>query len=146
MADSFHCVTTDCPGWCVYEDDVNHFPCPICNKTNCLTCKAIHEGMNCKEYQDDLARKAANDEAARATKEFLEVRTLTWYTQWRDGSELWWGGTVNVTAGSVVFNCMMYVWCECVHSNACLGLHIPYLAQITYLCFFMEWPSKCYVD
>ena len=37
--------------------------------------KAIHEGMNCKEYQDDINRKAANDAAARATKEFLEVRT-----------------------------------------------------------------------
>ena len=73
MKDSFHCQTADCPGWCVYEDDVNDFPCPICGKVNCLLCKAIHEGMNCKEYQDDLTRKAANDEAARATKEFLEV-------------------------------------------------------------------------
>ena len=75
MKDSFHCQTADCPGWCVYEDDVNDFPCPICNKTNCLLCKAIHEGMNCKEYQDDINRKAANDAAARATKEFLEVCT-----------------------------------------------------------------------
>ena len=52
---------------------MNEFPCPICNKVNCLTCKAIHEGMNCKEYQDDIARKAANDQAAKATKQFMEV-------------------------------------------------------------------------
>jgi RanBP-type and C3HC4-type zinc finger-containing protein 1 len=72
FANSFHCRTADCHGWCVYEDEVNEFPCPICNKLNCLLCKAIHEGMNCKEYQDDIARKAANDEAAKATKEFME--------------------------------------------------------------------------
>ncbi|XP_078720146.1 ranBP-type and C3HC4-type zinc finger-containing protein 1-like isoform X3 [Lampetra fluviatilis] len=38
-ADSYHCVTADCPGWCIYEDMVNDFLCPICNKSNCLTCK-----------------------------------------------------------------------------------------------------------
>ena len=73
LENSFHCRTADCHGWCVYEDEVNQFPCPLCNKVNCLLCKAIHEGMNCKEYQDDINRKAANDVAARATKEFLEV-------------------------------------------------------------------------
>ena len=78
MKDSFHCQTADCTGWCVYEDAVNDFPCPICKKTNCLLCKAIHEGMNCKEYQDDINRKAANDAAAKATKDFLEVQCLKW--------------------------------------------------------------------
>ena len=29
--------------------------------------------MNCKEYQDDLKRRAQNDEAARQTQQFLEV-------------------------------------------------------------------------
>jgi len=28
--------------------------------------------MNCKEYQDDLKRRAQNDEAARQTQQFLE--------------------------------------------------------------------------
>ena len=29
--------------------------------------------MNCKEYQDDLKRRAQNDDAARQTQQFLEV-------------------------------------------------------------------------
>ncbi|XP_068693963.1 ranBP-type and C3HC4-type zinc finger-containing protein 1-like [Montipora foliosa] len=71
-ANSFHCKTPNCQGWCLYEDNVNTFHCPVCNQPNCLTCKAIHVNMNCKEYQDDLKRRAHNDQAARKTKEFLE--------------------------------------------------------------------------
>ncbi len=71
---SFHCKTPDCGGFCFYEDDVNEFQCPVCNKRNCLLCKAIHEGMDCKEYQDDLKRRADNDEAAKATQMMLEVQ------------------------------------------------------------------------
>ncbi|XP_009469628.1 PREDICTED: sharpin [Nipponia nippon] len=36
---SFHCKTTDCRGWCIYEDSVNEFRCPICQALNCLLCK-----------------------------------------------------------------------------------------------------------
>lgn len=36
--------------------------------------QAIHEQMNCKEYQDDLALRAQNDVAARQTTEMLRVR------------------------------------------------------------------------
>uniref|UniRef100_A0A3B5L911 RanBP-type and C3HC4-type zinc finger-containing protein 1 n=1 Tax=Xiphophorus couchianus TaxID=32473 RepID=A0A3B5L911_9TELE len=70
---SYHCATPDCPGWCVYEDTVNVFHCPICRKHNCLICKAIHEGMNCKQYQDDLAARAINDSAARRTTHLLKT-------------------------------------------------------------------------
>ncbi len=73
-ANSFHCQTPNCQGWCIYDDEVNDFDCPVCQKRNCLTCKAIHFPVNCKEYQDDLKRNAANDEAARKTQEYLEVR------------------------------------------------------------------------
>lgn len=45
----------------------------MCNKKNCILCKAIHDGMNCKQYQDDLKRRAVNDEAAKATQAMLEV-------------------------------------------------------------------------
>ncbi|XP_020670325.3 ranBP-type and C3HC4-type zinc finger-containing protein 1 isoform X1 [Pogona vitticeps] len=68
---SFHCKTTDCRGWCFYEDDVNEFSCPVCGKVNCLLCQAIHENMNCKEYQDDLQIRAQNDQAALQTAEML---------------------------------------------------------------------------
>ncbi|MCJ8744494.1 hypothetical protein PDJAM_G00119410 [Pangasius djambal] len=70
---SYHCKTVDCPGWCIFEDDVNEFACDICNETNCLLCKAIHKGMNCKEYQDDLRLRAENDAAAKRTTETLEL-------------------------------------------------------------------------
>ncbi|XP_038067620.1 ranBP-type and C3HC4-type zinc finger-containing protein 1-like isoform X2 [Patiria miniata] len=69
---SFHCKTPDCAGFCFYDDNINFFQCPICGKENCLTCKAIHQGLNCKEYQDDLQRRAANDKAALMTKMMLE--------------------------------------------------------------------------
>lgn len=36
--------------------------------------QAIHEKMNCKEYQDDLAMRAQNDVAARQTTEMLMVK------------------------------------------------------------------------
>ncbi|XP_037550183.1 ranBP-type and C3HC4-type zinc finger-containing protein 1 [Nematolebias whitei] len=70
---SYHCATPDCVGWCVYEDTVNVFHCPVCRKHNCLICKAIHEGMNCKQYQDDLAARAINDSAARRTTHLLKT-------------------------------------------------------------------------
>lgn len=36
---SFHCRSSDCPGWCIYEDSVNEFRCPVCGALNCLLCK-----------------------------------------------------------------------------------------------------------
>ena len=68
MANSFHCKSVNCKGWCVYEDDVNEFQCQLCNSVNCLTCKAIHPDMTCQQYQDDLRIRAENDEAARKTQ------------------------------------------------------------------------------
>ena len=73
-SNAFHCKTPDCTSFCFYDDNINFFPCPVCNKQNCLTCKAIHEGMNCKEYQEDLLRRSANDQAAKKTKLTLEVK------------------------------------------------------------------------
>uniref|UniRef100_A0A8C2SS61 RING-type domain-containing protein n=1 Tax=Coturnix japonica TaxID=93934 RepID=A0A8C2SS61_COTJA len=70
---SFHCKTPDCRGWCIYEDSVNEFRCPICQALNCLLCKAIHEGRNCRQYQDDLRLRAHNDAAARQTNDMLQV-------------------------------------------------------------------------
>ncbi|KAL2091348.1 hypothetical protein ACEWY4_013611 [Coilia grayii] len=70
---SYHCKTPDCPGWCIYEDDVNEFKCQLCNETNCLLCKAIHKDMNCQQYQDDLRIRAANDIAAKQTADALQA-------------------------------------------------------------------------
>lgn len=69
---SFHCQTPNCRGWCIYEDEVNEFLCELCNETNCILCRAIHEGMNCKDYQEDLRIRAQNDEAAQKTTQMLQ--------------------------------------------------------------------------
>ena len=53
-ANSYHCATPDCAGWCTHEDDVNSFFCYRCSRDNCLTCRAVHEGQNCAEYQREL--------------------------------------------------------------------------------------------
>ncbi|XP_055520873.1 ranBP-type and C3HC4-type zinc finger-containing protein 1 [Leucoraja erinacea] len=74
---SYHCRTPDCRGWCIYEDAVNEFHCPSCRKLNCLLCKAIHTGMNCKQYQDDVQSRAANDSNAHCTSEMLKSLVQT---------------------------------------------------------------------
>lgn len=50
MVGTFHCKTPDCGGWCI-NDGSQVFCCPICSITNCINCKAIHEGITCSEYQ-----------------------------------------------------------------------------------------------
>ena len=75
---SFHCHSANCEGFCFYEDEVNEFDCPLCKKRNCLLCKAIHEGMNCQEYQEDRKRREENDAAAKATQKMLEVCVHVW--------------------------------------------------------------------
>ncbi|KAF7382130.1 hypothetical protein HZH66_013562 [Vespula vulgaris] len=54
---AYHCKTPDCPGWCIYESDVESFICPVCEKRNCLLCKKIHK-TNCI---DDLLSTESPD-------------------------------------------------------------------------------------
>lgn len=79
---SFHCCTPDCGGWCVYEDEVNVFDCPVCGHANCLTCKAQHEGSTCRDYQDSLKRRAPVDVAAKKTQKKIEVDFWFWSWRW----------------------------------------------------------------
>ncbi|XP_034178702.2 uncharacterized protein LOC117603543 [Osmia lignaria lignaria] len=69
---AFHCKTPDCPGWCIYDDDVNNFLCPVCGVNNCLTCQAIHAGKNCKQYQQELRLSKETDQESRRTAVMLE--------------------------------------------------------------------------
>lgn len=73
IENAFHCKTPNCRGWCIYEDNVNMFRCPVCSLTNCLTCQAIHDGLNCKQYQDQMKSDCGTNEDARKTKEMLEA-------------------------------------------------------------------------
>ena len=71
---SFHCKTPDCPGWCVFEC-AQFFDCPVCGHQNCVNCQVIHEGKDCRLYQEDVLLKAAHDEEANKTKQHLDVWT-----------------------------------------------------------------------
>lgn len=44
---AYHCKTPNCKGWCIFEDNVNEFKCPICKMLNCLTCNVSWERMFC---------------------------------------------------------------------------------------------------
>lgn len=61
IENSFHCRTPNCKGWCIFEDDVNTFKCPICHLVNCLTCRVIHDGLDCKQYQTMMENNADNN-------------------------------------------------------------------------------------
>jgi hypothetical protein len=39
-----------------------------------LTAQAIHDGMNCKQYQEQVKQESETNAEARRTKEMLEVR------------------------------------------------------------------------
>lgn len=72
MENTFHCKTPNCKGWCVYEDNVNDFKCPICKITNCLMCRIIHDGLTCQQYQDRLTNDSENNSDAKATRDMLQ--------------------------------------------------------------------------
>ncbi|XP_075212986.1 uncharacterized protein LOC142319512 [Lycorma delicatula] len=72
IGNAFHCKTPDCPGWCIFEDNVNEFLCPVCKHTNCLTCQAIHAGINCKQFQERAKQDSETNADARRTNEMLE--------------------------------------------------------------------------
>ncbi|XP_015516934.1 uncharacterized protein LOC107222188 [Neodiprion lecontei] len=69
---AFHCKTPDCPGWCIYDDNVNVFQCPVCGVNNCLTCQAIHTNKNCREYQDEIRLLKETDQETKRTAAVLE--------------------------------------------------------------------------
>lgn len=42
IKNAFHCKTPNCLGWCIFEDNVNLFHCPVCSHSNCLTCQVCN--------------------------------------------------------------------------------------------------------
>ncbi|KAG5675163.1 hypothetical protein PVAND_005089 [Polypedilum vanderplanki] len=71
IENAFHCKTPNCKGWCIFEDNTNSFKCPVCTILNCITCGAIHDGLNCKQYQDHLS-KGSDEESVNQTKKLLQ--------------------------------------------------------------------------
>ncbi|XP_033208872.1 uncharacterized protein LOC117167791 isoform X2 [Belonocnema kinseyi] len=68
---AFHCKTPDCFGWCIYDDNVNNFLCPVCHQNNCLTCQVIHVGKNCRQYQEELRLSKETAQESKRTAEML---------------------------------------------------------------------------
>jgi len=71
IKNAYHCKTPDCAGWTVIEDNINIFKCPLCKRTNCITCQAVHDGMDCKQYQQ-YALADSQDENSKKTREWIE--------------------------------------------------------------------------
>ena len=97
-ASAFHCRRPNCKGWWLLDamglqDGQNLVTCPVCNTLNCTQCRMIHEGQNCREFQDDIRLRANNDQTAQATQEALDVRI---------------GYMVIVNRGIVHSNCSSY--------------------------------------
>lgn len=90
IANTVHCKKVNCDGWCICEDGVNQFACPKCDSPNCVSCQvskvvssmrlrirgmnfdiltfcsqAIHRGLNCKQYQDELKFGKVDDRTAK---------------------------------------------------------------------------------
>lgn len=72
IENSFHCRTPNCKGWCIFEDDVNVFKCPICSLGNCLTCRVIHDGLDCKQYQTMMQNNIDGNPENATTVKLLE--------------------------------------------------------------------------
>lgn len=70
---AFHCKTPDCAGWCLVEAEVNWFECPVCQASNCLKCKALHDGMTCEDYQDRLTGNYENRRSERAVQNMMDA-------------------------------------------------------------------------
>lgn len=73
MENSYHCKTPDCIGWWIIEDRVNTIVCPVCQISNCLNCKVIHTGFDCKQYQENLADSDVNLQNEKTKKELDEL-------------------------------------------------------------------------
>jgi RanBP-type and C3HC4-type zinc finger-containing protein 1 len=55
IENTIHCLTANCPGWCVLgKDNIEIFNCPVCHQANCLTCKTIHKSETCDDYLNSL--------------------------------------------------------------------------------------------
>lgn len=74
IANTFHCKTPDCPVWIEIDEMLDGFECPGCKKTNCVKCKAVHQGISCETYEDMLhgGDRRARENAATE----LQVRGL----------------------------------------------------------------------
>lgn len=72
---AFQCRTPNCRGFVEVDENVRGFTCEVCDKVNCVGCKAIHQGMNCQEYEfeknPDGVHQRANAESETAIRNLI---------------------------------------------------------------------------
>ncbi|XP_063576833.1 ranBP-type and C3HC4-type zinc finger-containing protein 1 isoform X3 [Pongo abelii] len=81
LRECLHTFCRECLQGTIRNSQEAEVSCPFIDNTYSCSGKllereikaAIHEQMNCKEYQEDLALRAQNDVAARQTTEMLKV-------------------------------------------------------------------------
>lgn len=52
IENTYHCKTPNCRGWCIFEDILNIFKCPVCTIINCLTC-----GVSLRNEKELICKK-----------------------------------------------------------------------------------------
>lgn len=72
-----HCKTPDCQGWVEADKNVRGFTCESCKKVNCIGCKAIHQGKNCQEYQDEVNPDGRNKRETEESENAIRVMIAT---------------------------------------------------------------------
>ncbi|KAG5682773.1 hypothetical protein PVAND_012105 [Polypedilum vanderplanki] len=76
---TFHCRTLNCPNFVEIDPQITSYICEVCKKQNCISCKAIHEGKSCIDYQEemnpDLKQQRINNENLQSqTAIEMEIR------------------------------------------------------------------------
>ncbi|XP_070509088.1 ranBP-type and C3HC4-type zinc finger-containing protein 1-like [Chironomus tepperi] len=72
---AFHCNTVNCIGWVeINSRRIERFRCEICDKVNCVPCKAVHETFTCAQFREQ--RKMENQLSNRLIEQLLKERKL----------------------------------------------------------------------
>ena len=73
MKNAFHCKTPDGVGWAECDEGATNFHCPVCNKINCIKCKANHEGITCNDYYYEINEGARKHRDDRLTEDQVQA-------------------------------------------------------------------------
>ena len=76
----FHCLTSDCIGYCIIENETNTnenslFECPVCRNTNCIKCtKLIDESLK-NNHMCDLSNSKNNEnDPMEVCKDYFKMK------------------------------------------------------------------------
>lgn len=73
---SVHCQTKGCKGWIEVSGFVQSFVCSVCCQKNCLSCRAVHVGISCKEYQSQRPTTQIGDLSEDELEQYFSFISL----------------------------------------------------------------------